>query len=167
MSISVLWFLATEQHQLNLMLQANNRATLQATAALQDSHYSAPLPEMSPDPPQPQGSAGALTQPSTWGGDSAQERLQVVPASLDGLQDAPECVSLDSHMPPASCSRAFLDALRPRSPVERCSPEVAAHAQRSLSGQTKPILLLTFLRTSALHGTLLSQINCKVVDHTS
>ena len=48
---------------------------------------------------------------------------------------ASEPLRLESDTLPAQSSRAFLDALRPRSPTERCSPGVAAHAQRPMSGQ--------------------------------
>ncbi|KAL0039884.1 hypothetical protein WJX77_010830 [Trebouxia sp. C0004] len=48
--------------------------------------------------------------------------------------DASEPLGLESDTSPAQSSRAFLDALRPRSPTERCSPGVAALAQRPMSG---------------------------------
>ena len=48
---------------------------------------------------------------------------------------ASDPLGLDSDTLPARSSRAFLGALRPRSPTEQCSPGVAALAQRPMSGQ--------------------------------
>ncbi|KAL0034025.1 hypothetical protein WJX79_004031 [Trebouxia sp. C0005] len=45
-----------------------------------------------------------------------------------------EALGLQSDTLPAESSRAFLEALRPCSPTERCSPGVAALAQRPMSG---------------------------------
>ncbi|KAL0045383.1 hypothetical protein WJX82_005375 [Trebouxia sp. C0006] len=66
---------------------------------------------------------------SGLGQDTSPDTLHQAPAVL-GASDP---LGLDSDTLPAPSSRAFLGALHPRSPTERCSPGVAALAQRPMS----------------------------------
>jgi len=115
-------------------VQAGEKAGLCTVSGVGHSTSSELGHDTSPDT-QHQASAGEADQQRNSGDVFAQFMQHLTQSCYHAVLDASEPLSLDSDTLPAQSSRAFLDALRPRSPTERCSPGVAALAQRPLSGR--------------------------------
>lgn len=115
-------------------MQAGEKAGLCTVAGVGDSTCSRLGQDTSPDS-QNQASAGEANQQTNSDDLFAQFMQHLTQSCYHAVLGAAEPLGLESGTLPAQSSRAFLNALRPCSPTERCSPGVAALAQRPTSGQ--------------------------------
>ncbi len=113
-------------------MQAGEKAGLCTAAGV--SHSTCSGLDTSPDA-QHQASAGEADEQSNSHDVFARTMQHLTQTCCHAVVCASEPLGLESDTLPAQSSRAFLDALRPRSPTERCSPGVAALAQRPMSGR--------------------------------
>lgn len=125
---------STLHDHLNALVQAGDKAGLCTAAGVSHSTCSGLSQDTSPDA-QHQASAGEANEQSNSGDVFARYRQHLTQIGCHAVLGASEFVGVESDTLPARSSRAFLDALRPRSPTEQCSPGVAAHAQRPTSGR--------------------------------
>ena len=116
------------------MVQAGQRPGLCTAAGVSHSTCSGLGQDTSPDT-QHQVSAGEANQQSNLDDALARYMQHLTHTCCHAVLGESEALGLQSDTLPAESSRAFLEALRPCSPTERCSPGVAALAQRPMSGR--------------------------------